>query len=85
MAQTFEHYRNLAKHGRKTLNDIQQFAVRSLLNAGKTPLEAAKELDIHFHIVRAFCECNGLEPRKYFVAMGVRKAVQEDAYWPPEC
>ena len=67
------------------MNDAQRFAIRSLLDAGKTPLEAAKELDIHFHIVRAFCEREQLEPRKFFVATEVRKATAEDAYWPPEC
>lgn len=67
------------------MTDAQRYAIRSLLNAGKTPLEAARELDIHFHIVRAFCERNGLEPRKFFIATEVRKATAADSYWRPEC
>lgn len=63
------------------MTESDKAVIHSLLDAGNTPLDAAKALGLQFHHVRAFCERNKLEPRKFFVAKDIRKSTYADAFW----
>jgi len=57
--------------------------IEYLLNEhGWTPLEIAKELGIRFRTVTSYMDKHGLSPRRYFVAVNVKKATQSDIYYP---
>lgn len=64
------------------MTPAQKEILSSWLDQGKTPLEFAEAFDVPFHEVRMYCDRMDLEPRKFFIAVGVTKARRSDEYWP---